>query len=89
MDKEQLEIKQEPVEQDEKLTIKEEPCFLKNISNIEENLQIKKEPIDNDELDFNPDKNMIIKEEFSETFVKFCYKICCQEPYFECSSKEM
>jgi len=73
MAKEQSDFKQESIEQYEKITIKEEPCF-NNINNmtIEENLKIKSEPIENNELDlyFNPDKNMIIKEEFSEIFVK-------------------
>jgi len=73
MGKEQLEIKKEPVEQYEKMTIKDEPCFTHlNNTTVEESLTIKSEPIDNGELDvlINPDENVTIKEEFCETFVK-------------------
>ena len=72
MGKEQLEIKQEPVEEYEKITIKEEP-LITDINNIKvvANLQIKNEPIDNAEQDVPicRGENVIIKEEFSETFV--------------------
>ena len=73
MDKEQFEIKKESVEEYEEITIKEEP-FLTEINNrtVVANLQIKSEPIDNVEQDLpiNRGENVIIKEEFSETFVK-------------------
>ena len=73
MGKEQLEIKQEPVEEYEKITIKEEP-LLTDINNIKvvANLQIKSEPIDYVEQDLPicRGENVMIKEEFSETFVK-------------------
>ena len=73
MGKEQFEIKKESVEEYENITIKEEPIF-PNINNrtVVANLQIKSEPIDNVEQDLpiNRGENVIIKEEFSETFVK-------------------
>jgi hypothetical protein len=73
MGKEQLKIQKESVEEYEKITIKEEP-FLTDINNIKvvANLQIKSEPIDNVEQDLpiNQGENVIIKEEFSEIFVK-------------------
>ena len=72
MGKEQLEIKKESVGQYQEIDIKEEPCFT-DVNNplVEEKLQIKNEPIDNREQDlsFNQDETIVIKEEFSETFV--------------------
>ena len=69
----EFEIKKESVEEYEKITIKEEP-FLTDINNstVVANLKIKSEPIDRVEQDLpiNRGENVIIKEEFSETFVK-------------------
>ena len=81
MDKEQLETKKEPVEQYEKITIKEEPYFTHvNNTTVEESLTIKSEIIDNGELDvlLNLDENVTIKEEFCETFETFvdASKLC-------------
>ena len=73
MGKEQLEIKKESVGQYQEIDIKEEPCFT-DVNNllVAEKLQIKSEPIDNREQDlsFNQDETIVIKEEFSETFMK-------------------